>query len=146
MKAIKKITPVLSLVVMLTILSLSGCDKGTDKSVAEVNTQILTSHTWKLQSLMADNVDKTSLYTGMTLTVTATGYTTTKGSPVWNPSGTWSFVTDEGVQIKREDGINVTIKEISEDKLVLEMDWAKTTFGGGRVSSVTGHHVFTFVK
>jgi hypothetical protein len=144
MKAIKTVASVVSLLTIILIISLSGCKEATP-SGSEINTGILSSHTWKIKSLMVDNVDKTSLYTGMTLNLTGTAYSTTNGSPVWPTTGTWSFDSEDGLQLTRNDGTAVIIKEISDDKLVFELNWTKTTYGG-RVSSVSGHHIFTFVK
>ncbi len=134
-----------AIAVVILIAALAGCKKSDSLSVKQVNTNLLTSHVWKLQSLQVDNVDKTSLYTGMTLTVGAATYTSTNGAPVWAASGTWSF-TDDGKTIKRDDQVEVSVDQITDAQLVLSLTWNKTTLGGGRTSSVSGKHVYTFVK
>jgi hypothetical protein len=132
---------------VLSSLFIVSCSKH-DKTGAEQSTSTLTGASgsvWTVSSVMVDNVDKTSMYQGMTLSFTATTYSTTNGKVVWPASGTWSFAASDGKVIVRDDGVNVTVSQISNTNLVLELDWAKTTFGG-RVSSVTGHHIFSFTR
>ncbi len=133
-----------AIAVVILIAALAGCKKSDSLSAKQVNTNMLTSHVWKLQSLQVDNVDKTSLYTGMPLTVGAATYTSTNGAPVWAASGTLSF-TDDG-KTKRDDQVDVSVDQITDAQLVLSLTWNKTTLGGGRTSSVSGKHVYTFVK
>ena len=135
-----------ALACLVSIAVLDGCGSKSDPSPNEVNTNILSSHAWKLQSLQVDNVDKTSLYAGMTLSFTATTYATVKGAPVWAASGTWSFSGTDGKTIVRDDQVQVNADQISDNQLVLSLTWNKNTFGGGRVSSISGQHVYTFIK
>ncbi len=100
----------------------------------------------RMEAAEFNGVDKTSLYTGMTLSFTATNYTTTKGAPVWVASGTWAFSGNDGKIITRDDQIDVSIDQIADSQLVLSLTWNKTTLGGGRVESISGKHVYTFVK
>lgn len=65
---------------------------------------------------------------------------------MWPAAGTWSFVDETAMVIKRSDNVTVTLKSISESNLVLALQWETTTFAGGRASSVAGNHVFTFAK
>lgn len=145
MKAKNTMLRASAIIAMVLITLLTGCKKNDAPSLLQMNTTILTSHAWKLQNLQVDNVDKTSLYTGMTLTVTSTAYSTTNGVPVWAASGTWSF-TDNGKTIERDDQVEVGVDKITDTQLVLSLAWNKTTLGGGRMSSVSGKHIFTFVK
>jgi hypothetical protein len=142
MKTIRILIP--SLVILVVIMGLSGCHKDSP-TPSEVNKKILSAHDWNLQTLSVDEVDKTSLYPGMTLSFTATSYATTHGAPVWPASGTWSFANSEATHVTRDDGMDITVEAISDTQLVLSMNWSKTTYGG-RVSSIAGHHVFTFTK
>jgi hypothetical protein len=141
----------------LLALAFAGCSKKNSQTAAEQNTNILASGTWNISSVMVDNTDQSSMYTGMTLDFTSGAYTTTNGKVVWPASGSWSFASSDGKVINRGDGIDVTVSQITDSKLVLELDWAKSTFGGRvssggsasggqHISSIGGHHVFTFVK
>jgi hypothetical protein len=149
MKSNRTLKPMLltSLIVIGVILIVGGCGKDTPNA-NDVNTKILSSHGWKLQTLSVDGVDKTDLYSGMTLSFTAGSaytYTSSHGAPVWPTSGTWSLSAD-GKTVQRDDQVTVNVDEIADGKLVLSLTWNKTTYGGGRGTSVSGNHVFTFVK
>jgi len=133
-------------IIVIAFVVITGCGKKETISQTTLNTNILSSHGWKLQSLMVDNVDKTTLYSGMTLSFTATTYTTTKGSPVWASNGTWTFSGNDGKMITRDDQIDVSIDQIADSQLVLSLTWNKTTLGAGRQASVSGKHVYTLVK
>jgi hypothetical protein len=136
----------ISITLVAAFAFLSGCKGGDDPTPQEVTTQQLVAPTWKLTSVLVDGVDKTSLFTNMTLKFTATNYTTTNGGVVWPASGTWTFTDDTAKKIKRNDNLEVIITEITETSLKLSLTWATGTFGSGRVSSVAGNHVFNFVK
>jgi hypothetical protein len=132
---------------------LSGCDKKDPMTTAEVNAKILegtTTSTWNISSVTVDDTDQTSLFPGMKISFfTSCGcndftYTVVNGLPVWPLTGKWNF-SDDGKLIKRDDGVEVTIDEISDNKLVLSFGWTKNTYGG-RVNSIKGHHVFTLTR
>jgi hypothetical protein len=135
----------MSVVTIATMAFLSGCGKD-EESATLINTKILSSHGWTLQSLMVDGLDKTSLYSGMTLSFTTTAYSTTKGGPVWPATGTWSFPTTDATTIMRDVQIEVHVDEISNDALVVSLTWNKNTLGSGRTSSIAGRHTYRFVK
>jgi ABC-type oligopeptide transport system substrate-binding subunit len=148
MKSNRTISPAKQLLSMMLVVAvalvLGGC-KDDKPSVKDVNTKILSSHGWTLQSLTVDGTDKTNLYTGMTLSFTALAYATTHGAPVWPASGMWSLSAD-GKTVERDDHVIINVDEIADRKLVLSLTWSSTTYGGGRMASVSGNHVYTFVK
>jgi hypothetical protein len=111
-------------------------------------TQLLTgsgtsSKTWHLQSVSIDGVDKSSLFTGMTLSFTSSSFTVSNGGPVWPATGTWTFTSDAATTIRRNDGLEMTV-DATSSSLKLTLTWSKNTFGPGRQLSVSGQHVFTF--
>ncbi|MBI1767753.1 MAG: hypothetical protein HYR67_05235 [Bacteroidetes bacterium] len=128
---------------VICLVQFSGCKP--DSPSPQGPTKALMG-SWVLQSALVDNVDQTSTYQGLTLTFTATTYTSTNGKAVWPASGTWTFVSPNGKTIKRDDGLLIDIVEISSTKLKLSFIWANTTLGGGRESSVGGQNVFTLTK
>lgn len=135
-----------TLALMLALPFAQGCKSASkDPSPADAMKSILTSGTWQLQSATVDNVDRTSVYTGLTLAFTATSFTTTNGRVVWPASGTWKFSDDTGKSITLDDALPVSVGEATTSKLILSLSWSKTTFGG-RAQSVNGAHVFTFGK
>lgn len=89
--------------------------------------------------------DITSLFENFTITFTPTGYTTTGTTPVWARSGTWSFTDDTGTKFRREDGLEVTLVDISATALKFTLEWDQTTTSG-RQQSLKGLHTFTLNK
>jgi hypothetical protein len=130
------------LLLVAGLVSLGSCKK---KKVVPDAAALLKSGTWKIKTVTVDGADKLSMFTGMTLTFSATAYTSTNGVPVWPASGNWSINTDKTI-VTRDDGVAVTIDNISETALGLSLNWSKTTLNGGRTESIPGKHVFTFTK
>ena len=135
-----------------TIVHLSGCKGGAADpapAVASKQDEVkakLTSPTWKMQSVTVDGTDKTSIYKDLSLKFSASGFTSTNGGAVWPASGTWTFTSAEATAIKRDDGLVVTLQEVTDTSLKLALTWSKTTLGPGRVESVSGQNVFSFGK
>lgn len=100
---------------------------------------------WVMQNVLVDGVDKTSTYSGMTLSFTATSFTSTNADPVWPSSGTWSLNAN-GTTFKRGDGVEVSIQAATTSSLKLGLAWTTKTFGSGKTNSVAGNHVFTLTK
>lgn len=137
---------ILSISILLSALVLSGCNGDSSPSATEIITKQLSANKWKISTVLIDDVVQTSLFTNMMLSFTDTNYTTTNGGPVWPTTGTWTFVDNTGKKIKRNDNLEITIIEISDTALKISLTWSKNIFGSGRISSVAGNHVFTFVK
>jgi hypothetical protein len=143
----KKIATAILLGMCLSgLLFMQGCKKDSAQPETERVKALLKSNAWKIQSVQVDNVDKTSLYAGFTLSFTDANYSTTKGGGLWPATGTWAFVDDTGKKIKRNDNLEITLVEVTETSLKLSFNWSKTTLGPGRVSSVAGNHIFNMVK
>lgn len=141
----------LSKLVFLTlsvILFLSACSEdGEPKlSKAEEVTALLISGTWKVNAVAVDGVDRSSVYPGLSISFTSTGFTTLNGGKIFPANGTWEFTSEEANAIERNDGLVIDIISISESQLKLGLTWASGTIGTGRVSSVGGDHVLTFGK
>jgi hypothetical protein len=127
------------------LVVLCGCG-GDDPSASEVMTKKLTAHPWTLSSAMVDGNDQTTLYDGLVITFTKTGFTTTNGGVVWPASGNWEFIDKNATGIIRNDDLEVAITEATKTTLKLTFTWSKTTFEPGRVKSIDGNHVFTFTE
>ena len=139
------ITFIALLAIVFAFAFLSGC-KGDDPSASEVMTKMLTANTWKISSVTVSGTDQTLLFTNMTLAFTATNFSTTNGGIVWPASGTWEFTDNTATSVKRSDDLEIDITETTATSLKLSLTWAEGTFGPGRISSVAGVHVFSFVK
>jgi hypothetical protein len=129
---------------VLTFTSCSNNDPApTD---IEIVTDQITSGPWKVKSVTVDGTDQTNLFTSFTLQVSPAAFTTTHGGVVWPASGSWDFTDASATKIKRTDGIEMTIESISESELILSFTWSTTTYGGGRISSISGLHRFDLIK
>ncbi len=130
------------------LVHLTGCG-GSDPaplSKQEEVTAKLTAATWKVQNVMVGGIDKSSVYQGLNLKFTDAGFTSTNGAAVWPASGNWLFSDVNATAIIRNDGLTVTLQEVTDTSLKLALTWNKTTIGSGRVESVSGQHVFSFGK
>jgi hypothetical protein len=130
------------------VLNFSNCEPpGPAETGADKNKKMLTTGgAWNLDVVTVGGVDRTSVYEGLTISFTAAGYTAMNGGSVWPSTGTWQFTNDDGTTIARNDGVDISIAEIAEDRLVLSLLWDKTTYGPGRIKSVEGQHVFNLSR
>ncbi len=124
----------------------SGCKKDDPQPETDRVKGLLLANAWRIQTVSIDDTDQTTLFTGLTLSFTNTNYSTTNGGVVWPASGTWSFSDNTGKKILRSDGQEITVTEVTATNLELSLTRAKGTLALGRVSSVAGNHVFTFIK
>jgi hypothetical protein len=130
----------------MMIMLLQGCGGSEEpQSETERIKSLLQSATWKLQQVKVDGIDQTTLFAGMTLTISGDQFTTTNGGVVWPASGGWTFADVTGRSIDRNDGVQIAVDEITTTLLVLRLTWDKATFAAGRNASVKGVHVFTFI-
>lgn len=133
------------LLAILATTMLINCGSD-DPSEAERVKKLLTSGSWKPESVTVDGVNKNDVYEGLSLTFTAAGFTSTGGEPVWPSSGTWVFGDASAKFFTRNDDVIVFVEAISETSLTLSLTWTKTTLGSGREQSVEGDHVFVLTK
>ena len=149
MRTTLKIFNIAALVVATVLfLAIAGCKKDdpAPETPAIDVVKLLTSGSWKIQSVTVDGVDASSRFAGLALSFTESGFTATSSNVVWPASGTWTFTDSSQKSITRNDGLVVTLEEITNTKLSLKLTWAKTTLSGGRTSSVAGSHTFIFGK
>lgn len=136
-----------SIIVPLCILiTFQNCKQDAAPSEQEVVLSALTGVTWKVGAVTIDGVDKNAMYPGLTVSFAASTFSSTNGKLVWPATGTWTFGSDNGRILVRDDGISVSITDISDSQLKLALSWTKTTLDAGRPASLRGAHVFTFGK
>lgn len=137
------------LVIILFIANLcllSGCKKDEVQPETERIKGLLTSGNWQIQSVLVNNTDQTASFAGLELSFTDTGYSTTNGGAVWPASGTWTFVNESSTKIVRNDGLEITLIEVTQTTLKLSLVNPTSTIGTGRLSSVAGEHQFNFTR
>jgi len=129
---------------ILMCLTFSGCDETAEdpKSEADRIRDLLVG-SWKVDGITVDG-EPTDVYDALVLTFKPAIVMAEEGLPVWQSSDTWIFTDDAGKKIKRGDGLLIDVLSVDEKELVLEFFWSETTLGGGRVSSISGHHVCRF--
>jgi hypothetical protein len=142
----KNINIAASLFVIIGLLFLTSCKKEDPEPETARIQKILAANSWVIQTVTVNEMDQTNLFTGLTLSFTKTNYSTTNGGVVWPASGTWEFVDETAKTIVRNDGLQITINEVTNTSLKLALTWSTTTLGGGRTASVAGDHEFSFIK
>lgn len=143
---IKVLNFAFSLISIVLILMMAACGSDDPQPETDRVSALLTASPWKIQSVTVDGTDKTATFGGLILTFLSTNFTTTNGGIIWPANGTWTFADTAAKSITRSDGVSITLEDVNETKLVLKLNWTKTTLGGGRVSSIAGSHTFTFGK
>ena len=130
------------------MLTATGCGVHPDPEISEGErvAALLESGQWKVQSVKIDNMDETSSFTGLALQFNGSAFQATNGNIVWPASGTWTFTSDAANGFTRNDGVTVSIDQVTESNLGLTFTWSTSTFEPGRISSVAGEHKFTFTK
>jgi hypothetical protein len=133
-----------TLVVVFTTLSFSGCKKSDDPDPAVEKFKQL-SGVWRLGTITNDGLDVTTQFDGFTLTInTDRTFSTTGGNNPWPASGTLEFTNAGLDQWLRSDGVEIAIQNATESTLVLSM--TQNSIANGRISGVTGQFVFSLIK
>jgi hypothetical protein len=132
----------LSVLVSIVLFSCDG--KDTPIPATQRIAKILTTGgAWILEGATVDGVDQLSLYQGLSVSFSETSYTTTNGGIQWPASGTWKFTDGTATVVERNDGLLITLEDVSETRAVISFDWQNTTFDQGRTKSLGGKHQFT---
>ena len=146
-------------------LAISSCnpEKDAEPSVFEAQLKLLSANTdtgkpWTVSQVRfgAGNTDRTSEYSGMTLTVKGKFVDLSAKYPYevagrpqlspWPASGTWSFDPNEpqNLIIRTEDNIPMTYSVV-DGKLQLQFTYSGSGYAG-RTSAVEGTWIFLFTS
>jgi hypothetical protein len=131
-------------ILLVSVFTFSSC-KHHEETAGEKTLALLNS-TWHCTRVTIDGVNRNDLFPGFVLTFAPGVYSSVNGGPVWPVAGTWSFTNSAANAITRNDGLVATITSLTNANLTLSLQWSKTTFGGGRMHSIQGAHVFEFSK
>lgn len=138
-----------SSLIMLLIVglgTLNSCKKDDPQPETERVQQLLVSGNWQIQSVLVNETDQTASFSGLTLSFTATNYSTTNGKIVWPASGTWKFSDNSATKITRDNSLEISLIEVTPTSLRMSFINPTTTIGTGRLSSTSGEHEFHFTK
>jgi hypothetical protein len=162
----KNLGILLSMILVSGLVFISSCGGGggqdpePEPTAGDLVLINLVSGTWKVNTVTIDGVDKTSMFTNMTLAFTSNAtvngkpvafngnYSPSNGGVVWPSSNNSWTITDQaaGKTMMRGDGLEVQLTEVTASSMKMNLAWNKTTFGTGRTGSLKGQHVFTFGK
>lgn len=155
----KVLRAVLSLVILGSVIALSGCGGGGGNSEPLPDKQFgLLSKDWKVQdasggSVLLGATDSTAHWTNFVLSITGTkgnassyGFSCTGRPPrsVWPAQGTWVFGTDPTTQILRSDDAAITYTIDAAGKN-LQLKFSFSGSGYTRVSNLTGDWTFNLI-
>lgn len=92
-------------------------------------------------SIVVDGVDVSANYPGFSLSFADGTYQTTNGADLFDASGTWEWIDDEAGQIRLNDGREITIQTLTENRFVFSF-----TFVGAVAAGIAGNYVVTVNK
>jgi hypothetical protein len=127
----------------------SSCDSSEGQpGPQDVYLQNLSS-SWKAESVKVDDIVISDAFANMVLIFnTEMTYSVTNSvDPIWPSSGTFTLVegTSGLFNIKRSDEVLVTVKELSETRLVMSFPYM-SSIDGGPSKSVSGQFEFVMRK
>ena len=145
MNMMNSITKIALAILLLAVVSISGC-KDHAPNVQERVEGMLVSAEWNQPVVTVDGVDHSDLYQNFTIRFNKNTYTSSGGSPLWPAAGTWNFTDESAKAINLDGKMEIHINEITDVNLELAFQNDNTTFASGRVKSVGGKNVFRLKK
>ena len=141
MKKLQYLTPIL----LVSIILISACGGGEDKETAEEVFMKQITGAWQLRNADFDGKDVSSSFPGMTLTINKNKTMSVQNDtpPMWKASSFTLLESGNDFILNRNDGLIITVSQVSETKLVLTFLYDADAMGG-RTSSVTGGFTFEF--
>jgi hypothetical protein len=132
-------------------LIFSNCNNDGGSSVKETRTALLVDKAggWTAATVVVptETATESSDWEGafkvsFTATTMSTSGHPTGATAVW-PSGGWSFTNDEATVIRRADGVDMTVLELTETTLRVQFVVPDNVQIGGRVQALGGSYTFT---
>ncbi len=146
MRISKVIGGLMLVILTVFLLTTSSCKDGpTDEEILLKKISLA----WKSSStgVQFDGKDVNGVFKDFAITFTESKtYTTTAGNaPVWPASGKFTLKSNSsgaGFSLLRDDGVEVTVDQLTDTKLVLKFNYVGKA---SRVKSVSGGFVFDLV-
>ena len=146
MKFSKVIGGLMVMIVTAFLLTISSCKDDPTNEEIFLKKMALA---WKSSStgVQFDGKDVNGIFKDFTITFTESQtYTTISGNtPVWPASGKFTLKPNSssaGFSLLRDDGVEVTVDQLTDTKLVLKFNYVGKT---SRVKSVSGGFIFDLV-
>jgi hypothetical protein len=113
----KNINRIVFVLVLISIVSLSSCEKDKSSTSSSV-TQIVTTGTWRVSYFIESNEDKTGDFSGYTFTFNSNGQliATLSGA---NTTGSWGW-DDSSSKMNISIGSSKPLSDLTDDWLVVE--------------------------
>ncbi|MCE7996802.1 MAG: hypothetical protein HEP71_32880 [Roseivirga sp.] len=125
--------------------SLVSCKKDDPDPEEEKLKELAAS--WRIDSVTNDNQDVTSQYTGFVLSVEGTKtYSTVNGGNPWPVQGTFDFVNGNFDLIRRDDGVDITIANLTPTTLSLTFNITSVRGTANGAQGITGAFTFNLSK
>jgi hypothetical protein len=134
-------------IVLILLATISSCQEEDKPTMQEeVTEQLIAAEAWESPVVTVDGVDYSILYKDFTIKFEKGSYTSSGGAPIWPASGVWVFLDKEATVMRLDNQLDVTISSLSDEFLILTLQWNETTFEPGRIRSVSGKQEFKLKK
>lgn len=134
---------------MLMVAGLS-CEKKED-NFANIQKVVdrLVGKTWKVKSVEENAIDRTSIYTGMTIEfIQETGsrlkFKVVQGEPAWPEQGFVDCRYNNRLEMTRDDNVQCFVTYVSDNELEIDVLYYLYSIGPGREKSTGQKHTFKF--
>ncbi|HZY82626.1 MAG TPA: hypothetical protein VFE50_24030 [Cyclobacteriaceae bacterium] len=129
----------------LLLVLLQGCKEDTKEEPAPpvvIVEKLPIEGTFTTDHVKLDGVDVTGAFKKMSITFTSekTFNVVNPVAPIWPPNGSFSYENNE---IRRNDGINVSVTSLNDSRMVLELFYTPQS---GRATGIKGKYVFELVR
>lgn len=140
---------ILCAAILLFLLPLQSCHDDSDPTPEEKYLARLSA-SWIIDEVTVDDRMVTGAFAGMELTVNNQKKFSVKNPvpPIWPSNGAFTLRLLSGsseYSILRADGVEVTVVELTETNLTLQLQYVAPDTDG-RIKSVSGIYEFHFVK
>lgn len=134
-----------ALSILIFCLALSSC-KNDDSNPEEEKLRELSA-SWRVDTVINDGQDVSNQYTGFVLSVEGTKtYSTLNGGNPWPAQGTFDFVNNNLDLIRRDDGVDVTIANLTATELSLTFNISTVRGTANGAEGITGAFTFNLTK
>lgn len=144
MKIIRSIT-----VLSLLILVLNCQNENDDPSPQDLALQRLTAGEWTLGTtgfVQLDGQDVSANYPGFTLSFNNQQYQTTNAGNLFRASGSWEWVGASSNQLITDDGLDVTIRDLTANRLEFTFILTSTRSVAAGTEGIRGSYRIRLVK